>query len=277
MTKKLLIINADDYGICREVNGAIEDLISAGHLKNVSVLANSWHFDQAADFLKSRAGISVGAHLNCVEGFALAPRAQVKILLDNRGEFLSLPRILTRWLRAPFAVARAVEAEWRAQIELLLENDLKIAHADSHQHIHAFPPFWKILLRLCREYKIPAARLPRERNEIKARRLAAFALRHSANVAEAFSPAPALTSNEHLLGFKRAGFYGADAMKEDVKNLRAGVTEMVVHPSLYDAIPYPKMRGALEYEALQSPEFWRQIEDANIEITTWTEILKAAD
>lgn len=272
---KKLIINADDYGICREVNGAIEDLILAGKLQNVSVLANSWHFEQAAAFLHNRAETSVGAHLNVVEGFALAPAARVKILLDNRGQFLSLPRILTRWLRAPFAVSNAVETEWRAQIELLLDSDLQLAHADSHQHIHAFPPFWKIFVRLCREYKINGARLPRERSRIAARRAAAFALRQSANVAESFSPRENLTCNEHFLGFKRAGFYGEDSMIDDVKNLRAGITEMVVHPSLYDRIPYPKMRGALEYQALQSPKLWRQIEDAKIEIITWTEISKA--
>ncbi len=272
MSEKKLIINADDYGICREVNAAIEDLITAGNLRNVSVLVNSRHYEQAADFLKKHDETSVGVHLNIVEGFALAPVAVVKILLDERKQFLNLRGVLLRFLRAPFAVSRAVEIEWRAQIEMLLKSGLKIAHADSHQHIHAFPPFWKIFVKLCREYEIPAARLPREQNEISARRVSSFALRQSAGVSRIFFPNRNLTVNRHLLGFKRAGRYGENEMLADLENLKDGITEMVVHPSLYDAIPYPKMRGAIEYEALQSRRFRQKIADSKIECTTWTEI-----
>ncbi len=274
MSKKL-IINADDYGICREVNHAIENLIMAGRLQNVSVLANSWFYDEAAGFLLNRPEASVGVHLNVVEGVALTPNGKSKVLLGNHGEFANLSQILLRWTRAPFAVSKAVETEWRAQIELLLKSGLKISHADSHRHVHAFPPFWKILMKLCREYDIAAARFPSERNELRPRRAAAFALTQAAKISKTLTPNRKLAVNHHFLGFKRSGSYGEAEMIGDLKNLKDGVTELCVHPSVCDKVPYPTFRGALEYEALLSAKLWEEIAESKIELTTWTEFSKA--
>ncbi|MDQ6785671.1 MAG: ChbG/HpnK family deacetylase [Acidobacteriota bacterium] len=274
MSKKL-IINADDYGICREANRAIENLITTGRLLNVSVLVNSWFYEEAAEFLSNRADCSIGVHLNVVEGVALTPTNKVKILLDAHGQFADLSQILLRWMRAPFAVSKAVEAEWRAQIELLLKSGLTISHADSHRHIHAFPPFWKITTNLCREYGIPAVRLPSERNSLPFRRFSAIALTHAANVSETFVARKNLTVNQYFLGFKRAGSYGENELIFDLKNLQDGVTELCVHPSICDGVPYPNMRGALEYEALSSRKLSEQIAESEIELTTWAEFAKA--
>lgn len=274
MNKKL-IINADDYGICREVNDAIEDLILTGKLQNVSVLTNTRFYEPAAEFLINRKHCGVGIHLNAVEGSALSPNDQVKALLGNDVQFLSLSKLLFRWLRAPSAVSKALETEWRAQIELLLKSGLNVSHADSHQHIHAFPPFWKILVKLCREYGIPAIRTPRERNRIGSRNAAAFALTQSVNVSKSLTVNQNIATNDHFLGFKRAGSYGETELIEDLQNLNDGVTELCLHPSLSDRMPYQSLRGALEYEALSSERVWRQIARSKIQLLTWAELAES--
>ena len=117
MNRKL-IINADDYGICREANRAIENLIAAGRLRDVSVLVNGWFYEEAAAFLKMRANrCGVGVHLNVVEGVALSPTEDVRILLGRHGEFADLRQIILRWTRSPFAVAGGGEKEMRAPKE----------------------------------------------------------------------------------------------------------------------------------------------------------------
>lgn len=275
MSKKL-IINADDYGICPSVNYAIENLIRAGRLLDVSILANFKLYEESADFLLRQPEFAVGVHLNVVEGVAVSLAGKVKILLGSDGKFLNLSRVLLRYTRAPFAVSEAVEIEWRNQIELLLESGLKISHADTHQHIHAFPPFWKILMKICNDYGIVAARLPREKSEIGLRRTAGFALCQAANVSRGIFPNRNVRLNNHFLGFKRAGFYGEAEMIADVKNLKNGVTELCLHPSLDDGVPYPALRGTLEYEAMTGSKLWRQIAESEIEITTWTKFSKTA-
>lgn len=272
MSKKL-IINADDYGISNEVNDAIESLINAGKLLDVSVIANAWPCEQAAAFLKKNPQCSVGVHLNVVEGVALSPSDGVKILMGSHGQFVNLRQLFTRWMRSPIAVSRAVETEWRAQIELLSRDGLTITHADSHQHVHGFPPFWRILTGLCREYGIPAVRVPREKNSLGLRSLAAFALGRSVTAALFLSRTGSLATNDHFLGFKRAGAYGEAEMTSDLKELKHGVTELIVHPSLYDHMPYPKMRGEMEYNTLMSNGLPQQIQGSDVELISWADVV----
>ena len=274
MTKKL-IINADDYGISTEVNDAIENLVMTGDLADVSVLANGWSYESAAAFLRSQPRISVGVHVNVVEGIALSPSNKIEVLMGVHGQFVTLRQIFWRWLMSPLAVVRAVETEWRAQIELMLRDGLVITHADSHQHVHAFPPFWRILTRLCVEYGIPALRFPREQNTIGTRRAAALALGRSATIADMLSRRRSLTTSDHFLGFKRTGGYGETEMAIDLKELKEGVTEMIVHPSLYDGVPYPKMNGEIEFRALQSAGLRNEIESQGVERVTWRDVALA--
>lgn len=273
MSKKL-IINADDYGINTAVNDAIENLVLTGDLADVSVLANGWSYESAVAFLRSQPRISVGVHLNVVEGIPLSPSNRVEALMGIHGQFSNLRQIFWRWLRAPLAVVRGVETEWRAQIELMLRDGLTITHADSHQHVHAFPPFWRILTRLCFEYGIPAVRFPRERNTIGVRRAAALALGRSAAVAKMISGQRSLMTSDHFLGFKRTGTYAETEMADDLKELKDGVTELIVHPSLCDGVPYPKMNGEIEFRALQSDGLRRTIKTHGVELVTWRDVAR---
>ena len=274
MTKKL-IINADDYGISTEVNDAIENLVTSGDLTDVSVLANGWSYEPAAVFLRYNPQISVGVHLNVIEGIALSPSNKIEVLMGAHGQFVNLRQLIWRWLMSPLAVARAVEIEWRAQIELMLRDGLVITHADSHQHVHAFPPFWRVLTRLCGEYGIPALRFPSERNAIGTRRAAALVLGKSAAVGSMISRRRSLTTSDHFLGFKRMGIYGEREMADDLKELKDGVTEMIVHPSLYDGVPYPEMNGEIEFRALQSTGLRNEIESQGVERVTWRDVAPA--
>src|SRR5262249_29408922 len=163
MSERRLIINADDYGLCREVNDAIEELNEAGMLGGVSVLANGAYLSQAVRYLSRSPQLSAGAHLNTVEGTPVSVSSEVEIITHRKGAFLGLPGLLRRWIRHPSATARAVETEWRAQIERLLASGIKLHHADSHQHLHAFPAAFGCAVSLCREYGITALRIPNER------------------------------------------------------------------------------------------------------------------
>src|SRR5262245_38013872 len=122
MSERRLIINADDYGLFREYIDAIEELNEAGMLGVVSVLANGVCSSQAIRYLSRAQQLSAGAHLNTVEGTPVSASSEVEIIIDRNGAFLGLPGLLRRWMRHPSATARAVETEWRAQIERLIAS-----------------------------------------------------------------------------------------------------------------------------------------------------------
>lgn len=267
-----LIVNADDYGRCREVNSAVEELISAEKLRSVSVLVNGDDLNSAVRFLLGKPHVSAGVHWNAVEGSPVVPDG--KWLTGEDGKFIGLGRLMIRWMSQPKAVSRAVEAEWRAQTEALFAAGIHLSHADSHQHLHAFPPAWRIAVKLCHEFGIPALRLPRERNPVPIRRAGAFALASSLAFSRFLAGNSGVRHNHHLLGFKRAGAYGIQQLVNDLRHLPAGITELALHPSTTDGNPYPNLYGNLERQALLHPAFPEVLAELKIAQITWNEISK---
>lgn len=268
-TKKL-ILNADDYGVCEAVNAAIEELSLAGVLGGVSVLANGKAWEAAVGFLRAQPQVSAGVHLNLIEGNPVAN--SVAALRNKQGELAGRNTVMRRWMLRPRVVAQAVEREWRAQIERLLEAGLRLTHADSHQHFHAFPPAFRVAVKLCREYGISAIRWPGEHNGIKARQLATLALNANLWAARSILTPSALRTNDHFLGFKRAGEYALAELLSDVATLRDGVTEIALHPSRQNHVPYASLRGDDERRALLSPEFRAQLVRQQIQLLHWHEV-----
>ena len=246
MTRKL-IINTDDYGVCAEVNAAVEELIERGVLRSVSLLANGECREQAVNFLKARPEVSAGIHLNVVEGRPVSTSPVINAITGDDGNFLGLASLLRRWLWRPREVSRAVETEWRVQIELLLASKLNLTHADSHQHLHAFPPAYRCAVRLCHEYRIPSLRNPAESLFSRRRCAEALALRTSLQLARLLNNSQHLYLNDYFLGFNQAGNYDINTIKADLGRMPEGLTELAIHPSVKDGYPYFKFNGRREY------------------------------
>ena len=273
-----VIFNADDYGLCAEVNAATEELIEAGRLGDVSVLATGRMWKASAAFLLEHPQVSAGVHLNAVEGQPISPSSEIRWITKADGQFAGLggPQgLIARWIRHPLAVTRAVELEWRAQIERLRDAGLQLSHADSHQHLHAFPLAWQRATALCRQFNIPSLRLPLEKNNLPLRRSGALALGASLFVAKLAASnriGKDLRHNDHFLGFKRAGAYGLEALIADLRMTLPGVTEIALHPSIRDESPYSGLFGNRERLALLNASLPDQLAAMGIEITTWENI-----
>jgi predicted glycoside hydrolase/deacetylase ChbG (UPF0249 family) len=270
MNERRLIINADDYGHCREVNDAVEALDHAGMLGGVSVLVTGACLEQAIQYLLARPQLGAGIHLNAVEGRPLS--SSVQILTDEAGQFLRLPKQMMRWMRRPRDVTRAVETEWRAQIERLLDAGIQLHHADSHQHLHAFPPAFACAAWLCREYGIPAIRMPNEHSWDRRRFAGALGLRVSLALAQLSGSTQGLRRNDHFLGFRQAGHYTLDSLRADIAALPGGLTELAVHPSTRDGVPYARYGSDQERAALLDPAFREALHAMRVDQVSWTEV-----
>ena len=266
---KKLILNADDYGLCDSVNDAVEQLISAQRLTSVSVLANGARVNAAVRFLLQHPHADAGIHLNAVEGVSLCAHP---LLTNNQGVFVGLSALLKRWALHPWAVTRAVETEWRAQIETLQQAGLTLYHADSHQHLHGFPFAYDLAVKLCREYKIPALRWPRERHSASARRLSSAALNAALLASSLLTPDANLRYNDHFLGFRHAGHYDQAGLLRDLALLPDGVTELALHPSAQANFPYPAYRGDEEMNALLDEAWPAQLQRLGIEVISWRDV-----
>ena len=271
-SSKKLILNADDYGLCPEVNEAVEMIAAAGRLGGASILVNGKSFDQAINFLQKNQHISAGIHLNVIEGKPSAPINTVQLLLGSDHYFPGFRGLMQQWILHPVRVAKEIEAEWRAQIVRLQSAGIKISHADSHQHFHAFPFAYSIAVRLCEEYKIPFLRLPNEQRSSSIRGASSLAIRASLMTARFIAPTSKIRHNDHFLGFERAGNYDLASLLEDVKSLREGVTELALHPSVRENYPYAGLRGYSELLAVLDDSFDVALTNERCELASWNNL-----
>ena len=132
---RLLIINADDFGMCHAINAATARALQAGVASSTTLMAPCPWAAHAMRLLREQPEIPFGVHLTLVCDCAdyrwgpLASKGQVPSLVDEAGHFYSGARI-------PALLARAeldeVEAEFRAQIAAVLAAHLRPTQLDWH-------------------------------------------------------------------------------------------------------------------------------------------------
>ena len=154
-----LVINADDFGLSEYFNRAVYAGFHSGLLSAASLCANGEAFDSAVnDVIPNCEGLSVGVHLNVMEGKSLT---NVPLLTQDDGTFQNgyISLILKSYNKEFMA---QLEQEFRAQIEKI-QAVVKVDHIDSHVHTHAIPNIFRLVAKLADEYKIPYIRTQYEK------------------------------------------------------------------------------------------------------------------
>lgn len=132
---RLLILNADDFGMCHAINAATMRTLREGVVRSTSLMAPCPGAPHAMRLLAAHPDIPFGVHLTAVcdavtgRWGPLAPKDQVPSLLDESGAFFSNARLPELLARAELA---ELEAEFRAQIEAVLAAGLQPTHLDWH-------------------------------------------------------------------------------------------------------------------------------------------------
>jgi chitin disaccharide deacetylase len=162
-----LIVNADDFGLTDGVNRAIGELHDQAVLTSSTLMAKAAATDGAIQIARSRPSLGIGCHVVLVDGTpVLSAHHEIPDLADPvTGRFpFSLATFLAHHLGGwPFSrFERQIEAEAKAQINLLQSKGLTLSHIDSHKHTHMFPTVLRPLLRAARAAGISAVRNPFE-------------------------------------------------------------------------------------------------------------------
>jgi predicted glycoside hydrolase/deacetylase ChbG (UPF0249 family) len=153
---RLLIVNADDFGLCESTNLAVRELLQDGIVSSVSLLAGAKGSNNAIKILNDMES-PAGIHLALTSEWTtpvLGPVLtydKVGSLLNTNGQFYS--EIEHLYLTAENT---EVEAECRAQIESALSRGIVIDHLDSHMGaLQLRPDFVEIYLRVAEDYDLP--------------------------------------------------------------------------------------------------------------------------
>jgi predicted glycoside hydrolase/deacetylase ChbG (UPF0249 family) len=153
---RLLIINADDFGMCHAINEAIFRALKQGVLRSTTLMVPCPWALHAMHFLADHPEIPFGVHLTVISDWVdyrwgpLTSREKVPSLIDKAGYFYKfehMPEFLAQ------VRLDQLEMEFRAQIEAVLAAGLKPTHLDWHAlRIGGRADIFDVMLRLAREY-----------------------------------------------------------------------------------------------------------------------------
>lgn len=256
MSEKNLIVNADDYGLTRNVSRGIREAHMKGIVTSTSVMMNS---DGVAVDLQEASQetptLGLGIHLNLTFGNPVLPPHEVPSLVDQHGCFFKIRTIQERFhLINPDHLYN----EWRAQIEKMLELGFQPDHLDSHQHVsYRNKTLFEIMQALAYECNLPIRKIPPH--------LVAYA---------------ADTSIASAPDAIEARWYGERAtnqfLSDILESLQPGTTELMVHPGHPDDILCSKSSYTTdrlkELTILTSEEAVTTIDELGIRLVTFEQL-----
>ncbi|UCG24555.1 MAG: polysaccharide deacetylase family protein [Chloroflexota bacterium] len=218
---RLLIINADDFGMCHSVNEAIFSALTGGIVRSTSLMVPCPWSLQAMHFLADHPEIPFGVHLTVVSDWVdyrwgpVTPREKVPSLIDDAGYFYNFEQM-------PEFLAQVrldqLEMEFRAQIEVVLAAGLKPTHLDWHAlRIGGREDIFDVMLGLAKEYGL--------------------ALRVAGRSWIEKVQSQGLPTNDHdfLDSYHLNPITKAAQYAEFLRDLPVGLNEWAVHPGLDNA------------------------------------------
>jgi chitin disaccharide deacetylase len=233
---KLLVVNADDFGLSPGINAGIMEGFEKGILTSASIMVNAPAFEQAVELAREHEGLGIGVHLNVLRGTAILSPAEIPSLVDSAGRFLRSPIALCCDILRERVDLDHLSSEFSAQIERAFEAGLRLTHVNSEKHVHMYPPIFARVVKLAEKYGIKAVRwtgqFPRARNLIRWNRRSYKDLLVSlcARLCRKHLTGSAVIFNDYFYGLLETGSLTTEVFKGILPRLKDGVTEVMCHP-----------------------------------------------
>jgi hopanoid biosynthesis associated protein HpnK len=278
---KRIIVTADDFGLCPEVNEAVLNAHRHGLLTSASLMVTGAAFEEAVRLAKETPTLKVGLHLVLINGCSVLGPEQIPDIVDHAKRFSN--KIVSagiHYFRSPVA-KRQVARECEAQIEAFLATGLSIDHLNSHNNLHVHPGVLDIVLPLVQRYRIPAVRLPLQG-------LRSLNVREAVNVAVMAPWARRLRRllvtkgilfNREIFGLFETGHLGEKAWLKLIPRIKEGLTEVYCHPAARNAALLhaltPSYSHVDEYRALLSPKVKARLNRHRVSLTTFSDVARS--
>ncbi len=275
---KRLVVTADDFGLSREVNEAVEIAHRDGILTAASLMVGTPGFEDAVARARTLPGLRVGLHLALVDAPSVLPPPALPDLVDPAtGQFrLDMAASGMAMAFRP-AARRQLRAEVDAQFAAFARTGLPLDHVNAHRHFHLHPAIASAMIEVGRRYGMRAVRVPRE-PALLVRRIDPSAQRAIPALTAPFSALLAarmrwagLRVPDRVFGLAWSGAMTADRLEAVLDLLPDGVTEIYTHPAtaggfagaapgyLYAeelaALTAPRVRAALARSAVRTGGF----------------------
>ena len=277
---KVLILHADDAGMCPEANESIEYYLVNELIQSASVMMPCLSAKDYIEMAKAHPKKDVGIHLTFTSEWKtyrwgpVSDPASVPGLIDPKGKL---------WHEVPDVVlhasAREIEIEIRSQIDKAISLGWKPTHIDSHMGtVFGSPEFTRVYLKVGEEYGIPAMVIDLSDKKIVNKfRKNGFAItdevikmtkKYRLPKLDDFTAVPKGSSYEEM----KENFYKL------VKSLKPGLTEIIFHPATatenLKSITHSWQQRSWEAKIFSDPEVIKFFKDEEIIFTNWIDIMK---
>ena len=161
--QKLLIINADDAGMCHSANMAVIDAMENGVVTGATIMVPCPWFPEIAQYAREHSDRDFGVHLTHTSEWGkyrwgpVAGKAAVPGLVDTQGYLWGDDEPM--WAHA---TPDEAEKEARAQLDRALAFGIDVTHFDSHMGaMQLNPAYLERYIKLAAEYDLPLRAGPR--------------------------------------------------------------------------------------------------------------------
>jgi predicted glycoside hydrolase/deacetylase ChbG (UPF0249 family) len=269
---KLLIVHADDLGVAHSVNAASTKAFETGLVSSGSIMVPCPWLPEIAAYARSRPEADLGLHLTLTSEWRLyrwggvVSKERAASLYDPEGYLYP-----TEDVAAARIDVHEAETEIRAQIERARALGIRPTHLDSHMGtLYQTRPLFEMFLRVAREGGLPAL-VSREW------------FTRAPFLPDALGPDGIVVDrvvdiDPSVAPERWAEFYG-----NLIKNLRPGVTQLIVHLAYDDeemravTFDHPNWGAGWrqrDFNFVTSEAFRRMLKENNIKLITWREIGK---
>lgn len=282
---RLLIVNADDFGMCHSFNQGIRQLLTEQAISSATLMMPCPWVREAALWSAAHPRYDVGVHLTLTsewESYRWGPvnrETDTRSLVTAEGYFPADCRSVEQR-----ADSDQVKAELTRQLELAYRLGVDPTHLDNHMGSvygrETGRHFLDIVLDLCAKYRLPF-RLPRSTYGVD---IPPEMESMAAAMAQLADDRGVLIL-DYLLGlpFQTEGPQTYEEMRSDMADLlhslRPGVTEIIIHPSPateeVKAIMPMWERRAMEFQLFRDPAIQHLIQKEGIKLIRWKDLREA--
>jgi predicted glycoside hydrolase/deacetylase ChbG (UPF0249 family) len=207
---RVLIVNADDFGLTRGVSRGILEAYRNGIVTSTTLMVNRDADPAQLEELRA-SGLGVGLHVNLTLGAPVSDPRRVGSLLDDTGRLIRDARV-----QAERARPEEARIEMGNQIEAFRRLMGRFpTHLDSHHHVARDGALLDLLCFFARSLKVP--------------------MRAQDAAVRARARKDGIRTPEHFMGESGPEpYWSAERVLEHLRTLPPGVSEFMTHPGYFD-------------------------------------------
>jgi predicted glycoside hydrolase/deacetylase ChbG (UPF0249 family) len=264
-------VHADDLAVAHSVDAASFDALDRNAVTSASIMVPCPWLTEVAAYAKNHPDADLGLHLTLTSEWKIyrwgpvESKDKVASLLDPAGYLWSEVAPAARNIKPEEA-----EREIRAQVEHAVAAGIHPTHLDTHMGtLIATPDLFAVFVKIAHEFNLPflAPRLLGERGKL-------LSLLSEKDIV--LDSVVMANPSVHADAWK--GFYS-----EAIKNLKPGLTEMIVHLGhdnaelqavMADHPDYGSAWRQRDYDFVTSPEFKKVLRENNVVLVNWKNLQK---